>query len=193
MSSFGDLIKIVRDGGLEVVTRLDATGPEGDTSIETDGEKKETQEERKTYKIYDTIGIRTTIQLDGDCVTIMSRQVLGMPEVWGRHTESLKEKLSLVKRVRRLALSSSLVLFVIFILPVIPVIYEGATASGLERLVFPLMGALFYGFRNRFIWWLARCCIRIMWWVSQRWTRTILGSSVLTRLFPYWQKDSWMG
>ena len=86
-SDFKDLVKIVRDGGLEVVTETGTMGPQGNTSTTTVRDKQETREKRKTYKIYDRIGIRTTIQLDADYVTMMSPEVLGMPELCKHHSD----------------------------------------------------------------------------------------------------------
>jgi hypothetical protein len=171
---FKDLVKIVNEGGLEVVTEIGTTGSEGNTSATRGGEKKETQEERKTCKSYDSRGIRTTIQLDGDYVTMMSPEALNMPELWKRHTETLKEKLFVVERVRRLASVSSLL---IFVLSFLWALYAAATGGFLTygsqwfSVVGLLLGAVFIKLRNEFIWWLTRNCVRIMWWLADRYAR----------------------
>ena len=88
---------------MEVVTETGTRGPQGNTSTTTVRDKREIREERKTYKIYDRIGIRTIIQLDADYVTMMSPEVLAMPELCKRHAEILKEKLSVLECFRVLA------------------------------------------------------------------------------------------
>jgi hypothetical protein len=193
---FKDLVKIVRDGGLEVVTRIDGTGPGTIPRPATVGDKQEVQEERKTYKVYDTTGIRTTIQLDADYVTIMSPEVLAMPELCKRHTEILKEKLSVLERIRYLALSSLCVLSGGSILPVLYVwVMGGFSASGVQWLsiVSPLAGLLVIRYRNRLTWRLVRLCAKIMWSLNQPWFRARSWlDRVLTDLFPSRKKDSWI-
>jgi hypothetical protein len=172
---FKDLVKIVTDGGLEVVTEMTATGPKGNTStITTADEKKETREERKTYKIHDRAGIRTTIQLDADYVTIISREVLTMPELWERHTEILKEKLSVLERVRGLAWKHGAITFLSSTALILYAQY--AQSGGYPEFqlnagsVLGLIGAalsVIMLFLNRITWWLAK------WYVRRRFSSLV--------------------
>jgi hypothetical protein len=197
---FKDLVKIVRDGGLEVVTRIDGSGQEDNAPTATAGEKQGTQEERKTYKIYDTIGIRTTIQLDADYVTIMSWEALSMPEACKRHSEILKEKLSVLERVPRRARRISCVVFCLSTLPFLFTLATGRFGGiGLEwvSILGPMLGGVVVWGRNRLVWimwWVVRWCAKIMWSLSQRWSRVRSWlDRVLTYLFPSRQRDSWIG
>lgn len=89
-----DVMKIFSEGGLHVVTLI--TEQEGDTAASS-------QSSIYQGKIYDRRGIRTTIQLDSDYVTIFSPEVLTMRELWQQHSNALKAKLSVLQRVRFLA------------------------------------------------------------------------------------------
>ena len=174
-SDFKDLVKIVRDGGLEVVTETGTMGPQGNTSTTTVRDKQETREKRKTYKIYDRIGIRTTIQLDADYVTMMSPEVLGMPELCKRHAEILKEKLSVLERFRVLAWKNWVIIF----LPsmALTLCTQFVQSSGYPgfRLdlwsVLNLIGVVgvvisfIMLFLNRVMWWLVK------WYVQWRFSK----------------------
>lgn len=128
-----------------------ATTLEGNNAI--DG----TQGEAKTYKSYDSRGIRTTIQLDADYVTMISPEVLAMPELWKRHTEILREKLSVLGSAQHLAWRSS---GVIWTLSALPVLYTLATGGNseywLQWLSWTGSVGLIVLVRNRIIWWLAQ-------------------------------------
>ncbi len=85
-----DVIKMVSEGGMQVVTLV--AEPEGDITVSSTS---------STYqgKIYDRRGIRTTIQFDSDYVTTLSPETLSMPELWKRHTTILQEKLIILQRI----------------------------------------------------------------------------------------------
>jgi hypothetical protein len=170
---FKDLVKIVNEGGLEVVTEIGTTGSEGNTSATSGGEKKETQEERKTCKSYDSRGIRTTIQLDGDYVTMMSPEALGMPELWKRHRETLKEKLSVVERLRRLAWKSSGIIFLFSVWTLYTQYARSGGYPGFQLVPASVLGligvaiSIIMLFLNRITWWLAK------WYVQRRFSSLI--------------------
>ena len=169
-SDFKDLVKIVRDGGLEVVTETGTMGPQGNTSTTTVRDKQETREKRKTYKIYDRIGIRTTIQLDADYVTMMSPEVLGMPELCKRHAEILKEKLSVLERVRGLAWKTWAVIFLpSMALTLYTQFVQISGYPGVRLDLWPVLSLIgvvgavisfIMLFLNRIMWWLAKSYVR---------------------------------
>jgi hypothetical protein len=86
-----DVVEMVSEGGLQVVTLI--VDLEGDTAVPTPYTPYQ-------GKIYDRRGIRTTIQFDSDYVTVMSPEVLAMPELWQRHTAVLRAKLTVLQRMR---------------------------------------------------------------------------------------------
>ncbi len=106
-----DVMKMVSEGGLQVVTLIPEL--EGGAAVFSLS---------STYqgKIYDQRGIRTTIQFDSDYITTISPEVLAMPELWQRHTDVLREKLSILKKTQ-FWVGKSWLLFLIY--PVYTVIF----------------------------------------------------------------------
>lgn len=148
---------MVSEGGLEVVTLVAESEREKgifDSSLgNKDGAKA------KTYKNYDSRGIRTTIQLDSDYITMLSPEVLTMPELWKRHTEVLEEKLSILENIRYWTQRSSLMLFVLSMAPPIYTLaseFSGYWSQWLLAIVSPVMGWSILRFRNRIVLWVAK-------------------------------------
>lgn len=104
-----DLMEMFSEGGSQVVTLV--ADSENITALSTPSSAYQ-------GKNYDRRGIRTTIQFDSDYVTILSPEVLAMPDLWQRHTDALQAKLSILQRMHLLIEKS---LFVFFILA--PIIY----------------------------------------------------------------------
>ncbi|MDQ3186835.1 MAG: hypothetical protein M3Q16_10365 [Pseudomonadota bacterium] len=89
-----DVSKMFSEGGLQVVTLI--AEPEGDTAVSSPPSPSPVYQ----GKIYDRRGIRTTIQFDLDYITTLSPEVLGMRELWERHTDVLQKKLIILQRIR---------------------------------------------------------------------------------------------
>ncbi|PID85099.1 MAG: hypothetical protein CSB13_09780 [Chloroflexi bacterium] len=93
MSSWQDLqalLEMYSSGGLVIMTGMD--GAVAETAVSPSS----------TYngKTYTHTGIRTTIQLDSDYVTIMSTAVMQQPDIWQKHVSQVEAKLAILKTLQ---------------------------------------------------------------------------------------------
>ena len=98
-----NLLEMYSSGGLTIATGMD--GVEMETAVS----------DTNTYngKIHDQTGIRTTIQLDSDYVTILSPSVLQHPKLWQQHMTQVNAKLAVLDKLQAWV-QNSWVLFLLF-------------------------------------------------------------------------------
>lgn len=99
----GDLLEMVSQGGLVIQTGLD--GQVVETAVP----------DFAVYagKTYPQKGIRTTIQLDSDYITILSPEIMARPEIWQSHMAQVEAKLVVLQVLRSWARQS----WLLFLLP----------------------------------------------------------------------------
>lgn len=124
-----DLLEMYWSGGLVIMTGMDGAVMETavSQSLTYDG------------KIYNTTGIRTTIQLDSDYVTVMTPAVLHQPQIWQLHVAHVDAKLAVLDTLRDWAQRSWLLFMLI---PLAWYGYDLTGVSSLEeawRLIYPTL------------------------------------------------------
>lgn len=133
-----DLLEMYSAGGLVLMTGMD--GAVVETAVSPSS---------STYngKIYDHTGIRTTIQLDSDYMTVMSTAVLQQPRIWQQHVAHVDAKLAVLDTLREWAQRS----WLLFML--MPLVWYGSDLTGIEsvedawRFIYPTLlgGAIVLG------------------------------------------------
>ena len=97
------LLEMYSSGGLTVATGMD--GGELETAVS----------DTTTYngKIHNQTGLRTTIQLDSDYITVLSPSVLQKPQIWQQHMAQVDAKLAVLDKLQ-VWVQNSWMLFLIF-------------------------------------------------------------------------------
>lgn len=164
-----DLVEMFSEGGLQVVTLM--ADLEGDTAVPTPYQGK----------TYDQRGIRTTIQFDSDYVTVLSPEVLAMPELWQRHTAVIQAKLTVLQRVRFWGRQSWLLFLLYPLYTFISTLVSGGFPEEWLSLTINILGGVIVvlarnwivrGFRLIFlppVLWVAR------WYVQRRFRQFVSG------------------
>lgn len=93
----GELIEMYSAGGMIVLTAGDGT---------TRSATAPTLDETYDGKVSDQPGIRTTIQLDMNVITLVSADLANRADVWQRHATAVDARLALIERVQQWARQS---------------------------------------------------------------------------------------
>ncbi|MFO7683524.1 MAG: hypothetical protein R6X34_26115 [Chloroflexota bacterium] len=159
----GDLLEMVSQGGLVIQTGLD--GQVVETAVP----------DPAVYagKTYPQKGIRTTIQLDSDYITILSPEIMARPEIWQSHMDQVAGKLAVLETLRLWARQS----WVVFLLPALVWLLHTlftleSLAAAWELLLPTLVSALIVFLRKQlkrflqvFVW---PVVMRVVVWVVRR-------------------------
>lgn len=128
-----DLLSMYSAGGMVIMTGMD--GKVLETAVSPPS---------STYdgRIYDQKGIRTTIQLDSDYVTVLSLAVLQQPHIWQSHMHHVDAKLAVLDKLHIWARQSWLLFMII------PLAWYGYDLANMNSLaeVWALIGPTLLSF-----------------------------------------------
>lgn len=157
-----DLKALVHERGFQVVTLIAES--EGDAG----GVNKEAKA-KTIYKSYDSKGIRTTIQLDSDCIIMISPEVLTMPRLWEQHAIAVKEKLGILERISSLV--GKLGFLLLLLLSLSPFIAWDELADRSLIAVSAVPATIITIFFRQVISLLRRLLLRPVFWAIGRYSR----------------------
>jgi hypothetical protein len=158
-----DLKALVHERGFQVVTLIAES--EGDAG----GVNKEAKA-KTIYKSYDSKGIRTTIQLDSDCIIMMSPEVLTMPRLWEQHAVEVKEKLGILERIS--SLLGNLGFWLLLVLSLVPLAYTWDKLADRSLIAVSAIPAIIIAlFRRQLLSLLRKLLLRPVFWAIGRYSR----------------------